>query len=920
MRLFWLVVVLVGTLAGYLVSSGLGTRLLQDEIEVQLSRLLKGPVSIGSVDVRFENGLRIEARDVSAFPGTATPAPSLVGVAGASAGRSADAQDTPPTLRARRILAWVDLLSLVIGRLELSTLVLEGPHVRLIQNADGSFAGLPVPSPSTYPDEGLEDRSPTEQVFARIAELDLEAERLADGFRAADRVEIVDGTLEWIGPPNLDTDSSRLRVELLNGSAERHWLSDDIAIDWRGVFVDGVHQPFPFEVGAHREAGEHWAWSISLARIPLAAAESPFGQLEGFADLDGTLDIRFRLHSNDEGRHQLSVDGRIDQARMKLRRSGRKLAYDRVDLDAELVVDPVSVRLVSSNLTGQGLALAFHGSVDRPVRPASRLRIESRTQGIDLATLRRYAESLADESGTARTLAQLTQSVDTGQVLYIELAGTARLDRWSDLFSGRSGELPAGFVLGGAFENVRVESGEGEYLEDLAGEVEWIDDQVVFRNGRGRYRDRPLPTLNAVIEGMSHLARSAAESSLVGQAPPALPGLDPLIEILRPRDPNSLPPVKAIGLALDHLEHPIVGWPLRDVRVLIEPLRRGVEVTVRKGVWGAAAVTGELVWFSDPERPSISATLTLTPADPPADPEAFARKLANAHEEGVWGEGLFELSFRPRPFLPFENATGVARVEGTQLFLDDLEIRIANQGTIAARLGVDFDQPDTIGFDTSFALTDGRLQEIGPFVALPDDLARGAIAASGTLAGRVRPDTSFIAELEGRVRADAKDGLVKTTLPLMFRLAKMTEGYNPFAAEDQLLFETMGGSFLIDNGMLSVEDFEIEGPLRVFARADLDTIPTPAEIRAVVGIFLFRQTNAVLESLPIIRSFLPGSERGLIGTYFEVVGPLSEPEIEALPLQSLLTSIPDVIKAPFKVLGMLFDSSDDDEDDRDDDS
>ena len=70
--------------------------------------------------------------------------------------------------------------------------------------------------------------------------------------------------------------------------------------------------------------------------------------------------------------------------------------------------------------------------------------------------------------------------------------------------------------------------------------------------------------------------------------------------------------------------------------------------------------------------------------------------------------------------------------------MDDLDIRLANQGTIAARLGVDFDQPDTIGFDTTFALTEGRLREIGPFVALPPDLARGEIEASGSLAGRVR--------------------------------------------------------------------------------------------------------------------------------------------------------------------------------------
>ena len=107
-------------------------------------------------------------------------------------------------------------------------------------------------------------------------------------------------------------------------------------------------------------------------------------------------------------------------------------------------------------------------------------------------------------------------------------------------------------------------------------------------------------------------------------------------------------------------------------------------------------------------------------------------------------------------------------------------------------------------------------------------------------------------------------------------------------------------------------DEVVEGPLRVFARADIDTLAAPADIRAVVGIFLFRKPNALLESLPLVRSFLPGSERGLIDTYFEVEGPIAEPEIEALPLQTLMTSVPDVIKAPFKVLRRLFEGPEND--------
>lgn len=892
-------VVLVGVIAGYLVSSGLGTRLLHTEIETQLTRLLEGPVAISRVDVRWEEGLRVEARDLTAYPSPIEAA--------------------PPGLRARRIIAWVDLFALMVGRLELSTLVFEGPHVRLVQDVDGGWVGLPLPAPSSYPDEGLDDRAPAERVFARLAELDGAAGRIVDDFQAADRIVVVDGTLEWIGPPSAEGPPASLRAELLNGTAERHWLSRDIAIDWRGVFLDGLHAPFPFTLGVHRAEGRHFVWSLGVEDIPLAAAESSIGDLSGLARIDGTLDTRFRLFTDSGGLHRLAIEGAIDEATLGLERAGLLLERERVEFEAEFEVDPIEIRLVKSRLEGPQLGLEFQGTVQRPIRRLAPAHIEVRTRSIDLDAVRRYAESLADESSTALTVARLTERVVAGRVKSIEVAGTAPLGEWQALFRGRARDLPTGFVLGGAFDQVVVRSGPRDAIEDIEGEVEWMGDQIVFRNGRGSYRGTKLPEINAVINGMSVLARTRPEEREIVRSPPALPGLRPLSRILAPRDPDALPPVKRIGLALDRLEHPIFRWPLEDLEVLVEPLRRGLELTVRKGRWGGAGVKGEVVWFNDPEAPSVSATLSLTPPEvPPAAPapvEDAATTGAGSGDDmpaARWGQGRFEMEFRPRRWLPFERATGFVRLEETRMHLDDLEIDVEAQGTFAARMAVDLDHDETVGFDTSFALTDARLDEIGPFVALPEGLALGGIEATGSLTGRVRPKQNFIAELEGRVRAEARDGTVKTSLPLLFRLAKATEGYNPFANEDQLAYETMDGTFVIERGVLSVEDFEIEGPLRVFARADIDTNPKPATIRSVVGIFLFRKPSAFLDNLPLVRSFLPGSERGLFGTYFEVEGPLGDPDVDALPVQTIMSGVPDVIKAPFKALRYLFEGGDGD--------
>ena len=886
LRLFWLTVVCLGAVAGYLVSSGLGTRLLHQEIETQLSRLLEGPVEIGEVEVHWANGLHVEAREVSVYP---NPTPG-----------------TPPALRARRVLAWVDLVALLIGRLELSTLVLEGPHLRLVQKQDGSFVGLPLPASPPLRRDEPDERSRAEQIVARIASLEQAASVFADRFRAADRIEVLDGTLSWVGWRDAAEESQGgterdLRIELINGIGERNWLSDAIAVELSGVFVDGQHVPFPFVVQVGRDEGEPFVWSLDLSRIPLEAAETSLAFIDGIEDLGGTFDVRLRLEGQAGGAHRLAIIGHIDDAKIALRRSQSVLEHERVDVEVEFVIDPGQLRVASAKLSGGPLEIDLMGTIQRPIRAASPMRIEARVLGLRLEGVASYARSLEAESETAFTVARLTDRVTSGRVEYIEAAWSARLEDWLALASGKLGGRPSGFVLSGAFSDVTVMGGPGDLLEDLEGEVEWVDDQIVLRNGNATFRGKPLPQINAVLDGVSHLVLTSASAREITQNPPEIPGYFALAEILRPRNPNLLPPVKAIALAIDRLDHPIFRWPLRDLRVLIEPLRQGFELSIREGTWGGAAMSGEIVWFTDPVSPSLSASLTLSSHPDREEP------LESARVPDRWGSGQFEVEFRPRRWLPIQSATGFFRLDGTNLIGDELEIQLANQGTIAARLTLGLESADSVGFDTSFALTDGRFAEVAPFIRLPANLATGSIGATGSIAGRIRPHTSFIAELDGRVRAEASKGRVYMNLPLMFRLAKATEGYNPFAHEDELEYETMTGSFDLNHGVISVENFEIEGPLRVYARADIDTNPKPTTIRAVVGIFIFRKPFQILENLPVLRFFLPGSERGLIGTYFEVGGSIREPEVDALPLQSLMTGVPSAIKAPFKALRFLFD-------------
>jgi hypothetical protein len=560
--------------------------------------------------------------------------------------------------------------------------------------------------------------------------------------------------------------------------------------------------------------------------------------------------------------------------------------------------------------------------------------------GVELEDVCELARSLEAESETARALSRYVERVEEGHILYVEAAGSARLRRWHDLAAGRVRELPDGFVLGGAFEDIRVSAGPEDQIEDLHGEVEWVGDQITLRDTSGSFRGTPLPEMNIVLDGASHLVSAPATELDVTRAP-AIPGIVPLIELIKPRDPNALPPVKAIGVAIDHLEHPVFRFPFRDLRVLIEPRRRGIDLHVRGGIWGGAEVTGEMQLSSSAGITMLTASLDLEPApvaanieliavEPGIDPDQTpptdgvesgvpgdvvvegAVDPAPAQPNERWGKGRFEIEFRPRPHLPFRTAEGFIRLEGSRLVGNEVQFEVERVGQLASRIVLDLENAEQVGVDLSFALTDARLEQISEFIALPPDLATGDIGATGSLRGSIRPGESLIARLDGRIRAEASDGLIRTEVPLLLRLSRASEGFNPFADERELQYETMTASIDFRHGALLADDFEIEGPLRIYARGRIDPLAEPSQTRGVVGIFLFRAPNQILESLPLVRYFLPGSERGLIGAYFDVKGALAAPEVEALTVDTLMTVVPTAIKAPFKVLQYLFDPSDED--------
>ena len=79
-------------------------------------------------------------------------------------------------------------------------------------------------------------------------------------------------------------------------------------------------------------------------------------------------------------------------------------------------------------------------------------------------------------------------------------------------------------------------------------------------------------------------------------------------------------------------------------------------------------------------------------------------------------------------------------------------------------------------------------------------------------------------------------------------------------------------------------------------------------IEATFAFFLLRQADQLLGDIPLVNLLIPGSDRGLIGAYFEATGPLEQPTIRPLPIKSIAEGVPlpEMLRQPIDALQGLF--------------
>jgi hypothetical protein len=872
---------------------------LKGQVEGWLARATRAPASVASLRLVVGFPIRLEGTGVLLWDGA---------------------------LAVERASARIDVVSLLLGSPRLTSLRLDGAHLRIDRTPKGEW------SPPIF-GEGREKVEPALVVPDTIAG----ATRFLLGKPLlADSLVVRRSRISLTHPdPGGSAEPVRLVLESVNGRLLHSRLFGDARLSLRVRLAQAGQERGRLEwSGSRGDDGEIEA-TLAATGLDLSTLDAYLRGARMSASLRGTLDGVVEVASRERGAAHLGVDVAVSDLETWSPPDGAggeagapaaaPLRIPSLALRMGVDLDPRRVVISDARIDTGELDFALDASIARPLAEASGAAITVSLTELPLA------------SGNARQIAgwlpassrdrfvSLAGRLRSGRLVRAELSGEAQLSSWRDLLAGRLEHLPAGLRFALDVERAAIDVDAKNRLEHLDVALTLQDDRLHVRRARGDLNGGPLPEIEVSFRNLSKLLAATPQERESTSSAEALVGLTPLFEFLRgdrseERDPAAKPP--SVALTFERLDHPALLWPLHDVRVQLQLERDadGVRIHVERCAWGGVFLDGEVDWTLHPgRRVSVDLSASETPPETgprivPDDPGPGPR-APSADDAAPWVIGRFDVGPYDSPRWSQRGARGRFSAAGGELHLESVEIELAPAGRLSGWADLDLTLPDSVPWQAQLALAQGDVKTLIAQRGVESEVATGTLGVDARLSGTIVPGLTLLHDATGSARLDAVDGAIQRSVPPVFALALASSSLNPFTGRDELRYQRGAGGFEFERGVLRTSDLEIEGPdVRLFASGSLDLSKSPPPLDAEIALFLFRQFDRALELIPILNVLLLGDNQNLVAAYFELGGTWSEPVASARPLRTLeegptevLTrGIPRVMKSGMDAIGGLF--------------
>jgi hypothetical protein len=193
---------------------------------------------------------------------------------------------------------------------------------------------------------------------------------------------------------------------------------------------------------------------------------------------------------------------------------------------------------------------------------------------------------------------------------------------------------------------------------------------------------------------------------------------------------------------------------------------------------------------------------------------------------------------------------------------------------------------------------DALLKRIGV-----EALYEGSLTMEAYLYTEGKAPGDLVPHLHGRTNVLIEKGVIRKsnvflTILEFLSLQNIFAKRPPDISKEGLYFESLGGHGHIENGVVLTENAQMKSPvLNAVATGSADLGQGLADFD--LGVQPLGTIDTVVSNIPILGHILTGANKSLITYYFEVKGPLLDPQVEHVPFRTLGEGVTGIMKRLF---------------------
>ncbi len=347
---------------------------------------------------------------------------------------------------------------------------------------------------------------------------------------------------------------------------------------------------------------------------------------------------------------------------------------------------------------------------------------------------------------------------------------------------------------------------------------------------------------------------------------------------------------------------------IRDMNLIARFNGGGVDVVLKKAYIGRSHLSGKIE-FIDIRKRVVSFSLVSDFLDTHDFIPIHRKKEKGAVKTPPRG---YPLVARGRLIakagrvqgVTFWNLSTTVAVEPSFIKFEPLEFT-AHGGHVSGTV-VFFSELTDKRFELVFRVSRLKLSTLLRELGAKKDVLTGRLTADFHIdCKRVEP---YARGLNGTIKAVAKRGKMWKFIVLskIFSIVNIISITDLF--EQGLPYRKISGEFVIEDGVISTENLLLESKsLRMSAIGSIDI--AEKTIDSKLGLHPFVTIDKIISKIPLVGWIITGEDKSTITMYYEIKGPLKNPEVEPIPVKGLGTKVLGIFQrlltSPIKVIEPL---------------